>query len=136
MFCRVEYFSADVGTEPGAACQLLSRLAAQRVDLRAAFTVPGGPRGSWVHLFPVDSRDLMKAARVERLPLTGPCPAILVHERDRIGAFACVLGRLVAAGVEPTSGHAVSDGRGRFAYFIPLEPEQVDAALRALKVPA
>lgn len=133
MFCRIDYFSARVDDEPGAASRLLAGLAAQRVDLIAVVVAPGGPRAVTVHLFPVDPVDLSKAARAERIALDGPRSAIFAQAEDRVGAFAAVLETLASAGVGPPMAFSMRDGRGRFGCVVPVDSARVDAALRALR---
>jgi len=134
MFCRIDYFSTRVGGEAGSACQLLARLAAQRVDLIAAVSAPDGPRGVALHLFPADPVDLAKAARAERIALEGPRGAVLVQGSDHSGALAAVLSKLAAAGIEPSSAFSMRDGRGRFGCVIPLDPRSLEPALKALRL--
>ncbi len=131
---RVEYFYAMVRGGPDQAYELLTQLAAQRVNLLALNTVPMGPESTQLTLFPDDPMALQNAARAARFALDGPHAAVLVQGEDELGALAMVHTRLHQAGIQVYASSAVVDGRGYFGYVLYMRPEHVERALATLRV--
>jgi predicted amino acid-binding ACT domain protein len=132
-FHKTEYFYAGVKDETGEGFRFLSRLATHKVDLLALTAVPFGPDRAQFTLFPMSSESLVDAAKREGIILDGPHAAILVHGEDQVGAFAGVLSKVAAAGVNVFSAQGMTDGRGGFGYVLYVKPSDVDKALEALR---
>lgn len=139
MFCTVSRFSVTIDDGVRSASDVLSRLADHRVDLLGTAVTQPGTNGAGaadapflLTLFTTDAALLQKTARIEKLDLDGPYPAILVQDADRHGALAAVMAALTASGVTISCVQAMRDGRGRFGCLVVLPPEEVDRALRGL----
>ena len=128
----VEYFSATVRDELGAAYRVLSALAERGVDLLAFTAVPSGPALAQFTIFPQDPQKLVAEARLAGLALDGPHPALLVQGDDELGGLARVHERLFDAGVDIYASSGVTDGRGAFGYIVYVREDQFQAAARSL----
>ena len=129
---KVEYWYTTVADRPGAASDVLQKLAAAKLNLTAylAFPMPGGK--SQVDLVPVDPAGFEKAARAAGVTLSPKKTAILVQGADRPGALAEHLKKLAAKGVNCTAGSAVATPGGGYGFLLWVRPESVDAAAAAL----
>ena len=128
----VDYYSANVHDELGAAYRFLSQLADLGIDLFAFTAVPSGPSLAQFTLFPNDSKKLVAEARLAGLPLEGPHRALLVQGDDELGALARVHERLAEAGVDVYASSGVTDGRGAFGYVVYVREDHFEQAARAL----
>lgn len=130
---RVDYFYTTVHDKPGEAYRLLSKLAADEVNLMAFGAVPVGPVHTQLTLFPADDDEMMKVAEKMGLGLTGPHRALLIQGDDELGALVDIHGTLYDAGVNVYACNGVTDGRGSFGYVIYIRPEEFEKAARALE---
>jgi len=128
----VEYFNATVADRPGAAYDILSRLAGAGINMLAFSAVPCGPERSHLVLFPEDGGALQQLAHELGVYLDGPHRALLVQGDDELGALARVHERLAGAGVNVFASSGVTDGRGGFGYVVYLRPDDFEAALQVL----
>lgn len=128
----VEYYSANVRDELGAAYRFLSQLAELGIDLLAFTAVPSGPALAQFTLVPADTGKLVAQANAAGVPLDGPYHAFLVQGDDELGALANVHEQLVRAGVDIFASSGVSDGRGAFGYLIYVREDQFEKAATAL----
>jgi hypothetical protein len=129
---QVEYFYTMAQDRPGEGHKVLSRLAAEGVDLLAFNAVPMGGETTQLVLYPAESHVLVGAAARIGLVLTGPQHAFLVTGDDRLGAFAEIHGKLAGARINVFSSSGVTDGRGGFGYLLHVRPEDQAAAARVL----
>lgn len=131
---RVEYFYATTQDKPGQAYELLSNLAASRVNLLAFTACPTGPNNTQLTLFPEDPNHLIQAARRIGLTLSEAQRAFLIQGDDKLGALAEIHRRLADANVNVYTSSGVTDGRGGFGYVIYVRPEDFEDAARVLEV--
>jgi hypothetical protein len=129
---RADYFYTTVESDPASAWKLLSRLAAQKVNLLAFAAVPMGPARTQLTLFPEDDRRLEEAAKEAGLDLDGPHPALLAQGDDELGALAHIHEKLAEAHVHVYASTGVTDGRGSYGYVIYVRPEEFEPAALAL----
>ncbi len=118
---RIDYFSTTVRDDPGEAYKLLATLANLGVNLLAFTAVPIGPK-------------LANEAKMDRLVIDGPHPALLVQGDDELGALAELHMKLMKANVNVYAATGVADGGGSFGYVIYVRPEQYSLAVAALGV--
>ena len=130
---RVEYFHLTVRDRPGEGHQLLSRLAAEGVDLLAFTAVPAGGETTQLVLFPSDGAVFQRAAEKSGLAVTGPQWAFLITGDDQLGAFAEIHRRLADAQINVYSSSGVTDGRGGFGYLVHVRPDDYERAARVLE---
>ena len=130
----VEYYYANVRDVPGAAFELLSRLADLGINLLAFTAVPTGPATVQFAVFPEEPAKLVAEAQRAGLALEGPHHALLAQGDDELGAFARVHERLVEAGVDIYASTGVTDGRGAFGYVVYVREDQFRIAARALEL--
>jgi len=131
---RIDYFSTTVRDDPGEAYKLLATLANLGVNLLAFTAVPIGPLHTQLTIFPEDSAKLANEAKMDRLVLDGPHPALLVQGDDELGALAGLHMKLMKANVNVYAATGVADGGGSFGYVIYVRPEQYSLAVAALGV--
>jgi hypothetical protein len=129
---RIDYFSTTVRDDPGEAYKLLATLANLGVNLLAFTAVPIGPLHTQLTIFPEDSAKLANEAKMDRLVLDGPHPALLVQGDDELGALAGLHMKLMKANVNVYASTGVADGGGSFGYVIYVRPEQYNLAVAAL----
>jgi hypothetical protein len=129
---RIDYFSTTVRDDPGEAYKLLATLANLGVNLLAFTAVPIGPLHTQLTIFPEDSAKLANEAKMDRLVLDGPHPALLVQGDDELGALAELHMKLMKANVNVYAATGVADGGGSFGYVIYVRPEQYSLAVAAL----
>jgi len=122
-----------VEEEPGAACEVLTRLADVGVSLVAFTALPMGPTRTQLTLFPDDDASMEKVASDAGMPLDGPHPAILVQGDDELGALAGIHERLGRMNINVYASTGVTDGRGEFGYIICVRPDKIDQAPAALE---
>jgi hypothetical protein len=111
---------------------LLATLANLGVNLLAFTAVPIGPLHTQLTIFPEDSAKLANEAKMDRLVLDGPHPALLVQGDDELGALAELHMKLMKANVNVYAATGVADGGGSFGYVIYVRPEQYSLAVAAL----
>ena len=128
---RVDYFYTMVQDVPGAAYDLLARLAGMGVNLVAFAAIPVGPQRTQLTLFPDDTSVLREAAGRGTMELDGPHPALLVQGDDKLGALAEVHHKLTQANVNVYASTGVVDGRGTYGYVIYVRPDSIDTAIAA-----
>ena len=128
----VDYYYASVRDAPGAAYEVLSRLAALGVNLLAFTAVPAGPNTVQFAIFPEEPGRLVAEARAAGLDLEGPHHALLIQGDDELGALAGVHERLVDAGVDVYASAGVTDDRGSFGYVVYVREDQFRKAIDAL----
>jgi hypothetical protein len=131
---RVDYFYLNVKDEPGEAYKLLALFAARGINLYAFTAVPTGESRAQLTIFPEDASQLASEARLARLEIDGPHPALLVQGDDQLGALADVHRKLFDAGVNVYAASGVADGRGGFGYLIYIRHEDFERAARTLGV--
>ncbi|UCE02494.1 MAG: hypothetical protein JSW67_14825 [Candidatus Latescibacterota bacterium] len=130
----VDYFNTTVRDRPGAAYDILSRIAAAEVNLLAFNCVPVGPELTQLVLFPDSPRGLSRAAEEQGLELVGPQRAFLIQGDDQLGAFAKIHQQLAQAQINVYASSGVTDGREGFGYIVYVRPEDFDRASRVLGV--
>jgi len=128
----VEYFYTRIDDDPGKAYEWLARLESEGVDLLAFSAVPYGPHHVELTFFPDRSEVLIGIAQKLGWTLTGPQHACLVQGDDRLGAFAEIQRKLIAAGVSVYASSGVTDGQGRYGYVIYVKEGDHVAAAKAL----
>jgi len=130
----VDYFNTTVRDRPGAAYEVLSRIAAAKVNLLAFSAVPIGVEYTQLVLFPDDAKELSKAAEEQGLTLSGPNRALLVQGDDQLGAFANIHRQLSEAQINVFASNGVTDGHDGFGYVVYVRPEDFDRAAKILGV--
>lgn len=130
----VNYFNTTVRDQPGAAYEVLSRIAAAKVNLLAFSAVPIGVEYTQLVLFPDDSKELSKAVEEHGLVLSGPNRALLVQGDDQLGAFANIHRQLTEANINVFASNGVTDGHDGFGYVVYVRPEDFDRAAKVLGV--
>ncbi|MHC5113697.1 MAG: hypothetical protein ACYTGP_04635 [Planctomycetota bacterium] len=131
---RIDYFYVTVRDEPGEAYKLLTQLAGLGVNLAAFTAVPVGPAETQLTIFPNDGPQFRDEANSAGFVMEGPHPAIIVQGDDELGALASVHERLVEVGVNVYASAGVTDGKGSYGYVLYVRPEEIDDAMRALKI--
>ena len=130
----VEYFNTNVHDRPGAAYDILSKVAGAQVNLLAFSAVPMGPDSTQLVLFPDRGKDLAKVAETLGLHLVGPNRAFLIQGDDQLGAIARIHQKLSEAQINVYASSGVTDGREGFGYIVYVRPEDFDRASRVLGV--
>lgn len=130
---RATYFYTTIRDRPGEAYRLLSELAASKVNLLAFNAIPTGPDRSQLTLFPDNVEQLAIAAEKNGVVLEGPHPAILVQGDDRLGALAELHRKISDARINVFAATAVTDGKGCYGYVLYVRPEDLEAAMSALR---
>ena len=128
----VEYCNVTVRDRPGAAYEVLSQLAAAKVNLLAFSAVPVGVEYTQLVLFPDNVKALAKAAEERGLTLAGPSRALLVQGDDKLGAIAEIHSKLSEAQINVYASNGVTDGQDRFGYVVYVRPEDFDRAAGVL----
>ena len=131
---RVEYFYLNVKDQPGEAYKLLTLFVDRGINLLAFTAVPTGESRAQLTIFPDDPQRLVSEARLARLEIDGPHPALLVQGDDQLGALAGVHRTLYEANVNVYAATGVADGQHGFGYLVYVRPDQFDTAARALGV--
>jgi len=128
----VDYFYTLVNDRPGEACQLLSKLASEDVNLLAFSAIPIGHEHTQLVIYPESTERLIRAAEKGGYTLNGPQRAILIQGDDHLGALVGLCEKLCAADINIAASSGVTDGRGGYGYVIHLRADDVDNAARAL----
>ena len=128
----VDYFYALVKDRPGEACQVLSQLASEDVNLLAFSAIPIGHEHTQLVIYPENTERLIRAAEKGGYNLNGPQRAILIQGDDHLGALVGLCEKLCAADINIAASSGVTDGRGGYGYVIHLRAEDVDDAARQL----
>lgn len=128
------YFYLTVTDQPGVAYGLLSKLAAEAVNLLAFNAIPIGPDQTQLALFPENVKRLAQAAEALGLALAGPHRAFLIQGDDKLGAFAEIHSRLLDSQINVYASSGVTDGRGGYGYVLYVRPEEYKAAAQVLGV--
>ena len=131
---KVEYFNTTVRDRPGAAHDVLSQLAAAKVNLLAFSAVPTGVDQAQLVIFPDNVQEFVKAAEAQGLALHGPNRALLVQGDDKLGAFADIHRALSEAQINVFASNGVTDGQDGFGYVVYVRPEDFERAARVLGV--
>jgi hypothetical protein len=129
----VNYFYTMMNDRPGEACEFLSELAQEDVNLLAFNALPIGHEQTQLVIFPEHTERLIRAAEKNGLRLTGPQRAILIQGDDRLGALVGYLQKLCDARINISSSWGVTDGRGGYGYVIHLRAEDIPQAARVLE---
>lgn len=130
---RAEYYYVTVKDRPGEAYNLLSRLAAEGVELLAFSAVPMGAETTQLILFPAETPKLLRMAEKGGLVLAGPQHAFLITGDDRLGALAEIHRKLAEARINVFASSGVTDGRGGFGYLVHVRPEDGERAAQVLE---
>ena len=94
-----DYYHAMVKDRPGAAYELLSRLAGSGVSLMAFNAIPMGKDNTQLVLFPVSPSRLAKAAEDAGITLSGPQHAFIIRGDDKLGALVEIHRKLYDANI-------------------------------------
>jgi len=129
-----EYYFTTVDDMPGVACRLLTRLAAEEVNLLAFSAMPVGPSKTQLIIYPLSPTRLARVANKAGLILQGPHRAFLVQGDDELGALVEMHRLLCDANINVISSSGVSDGRGGYGYTMQVPPEDFEEAERVLGV--
>lgn len=130
----VEYFNANVEDRPAAAYEILTQIAAGRVNLLAFSAVPTGSQHMQLVLFPEDAGRLAEVAEKRGIRISGPFRAFLIQGDDRLGAIADIHRTLADAAVNVFASTGVTSGEGKFGYLIYVRPADYANAANALRV--
>jgi len=128
----VEYYNTNVRDEPGAAHEILSRVAGAQVNLLAFSAVPTGLNSTQLVLFPDDGKGLARVAEQFGLHLDGPQRAFLIQGDDQLGAFAEIHRKLSDERINVYASSGVTDGREGFGYIVYVRPEEFERASKVL----
>ncbi len=129
---KVDYFYTMVPNNAGKGAKIMSRLAAEGVNLLAFSGFPSGKKAQ-LDLVPEDSAKLRRAAKRLGLKLSAKKTGFLVRGDDRVGAMTGVLDKLAGAKINVTAVDAVSAGGGRYAAIMWVKPKSVAKAAKLLK---
>jgi hypothetical protein len=127
----VEYFSMEVSHKPGAAQEILGRLAEAGVYLLAFSGFPKGRRAQ-LDFVPVNGSGFRVVARKAGWKLAGPKKAFLIYGEDRGGVVAELLEALTQAKINVTATQAIIAGADRFGMILWVKPGDVRRAAKAL----
>lgn len=130
----VEYFKTNVSDRPGAAYDILSKVAGAQVNLLAFSAIPTGLNSAQLVLFPDRGKDLAKVAEDFGLHLVGPDRAFLIQGDDQLGAFADIHRKLSNADINVYASSGVTDGREGFGYIVYVRPGEFDRASKVLGI--
>lgn len=131
---RVNYFYTNVRDRPGAAYELLSKMAEMGLNMMAFTAVPVGPTHTQLTIFPEDTGKMESIAQRAGMKVDGPHPAFLVQGDDELGALAEIHQVLYRTNVNVYASSGVTDGKGCFGYIIYVRPEDYDRAAEALSI--
>jgi hypothetical protein len=129
---KVDYWHVTVADKPGAANEVLQKLAAAKVNLTAYLAFPSAPGKSQLDLIPADAGGFEKAAKAAGVALSPKKSAVLVQGSDRPGAIAEHTKRLASKGINCTAGTAIATPGGGYGFLLWVKPDAVDAATAAL----
>ncbi len=130
---KVDYWYAVVSDAPGAANDVLQRLARARVSLTAFLAFPTGAGKSQVDLVPADSATFERDAKEAGVSLASTRKrALLIQGSDRLGALAEHLAKLAAQKVNVVASTAVATSGGGYGFLVWVKQDAVDAAAKAL----
>jgi hypothetical protein len=129
---KVDYFYTMVPNTAGKGAKIMSRLAAEGVNLLAFSGFPSGKKAQ-LDLVPENSAKLRRAAKRLGLKLSAKKTGFLVRGDDRVGAMTGVLDKLAGAKINVTAIDAVSAGGGRYAAIMWVKPKSVAKAAKLLK---
>lgn len=129
---KVDRFSVDVPHQAGEGARVLEALAAEKVNLIAAWGYPLGDSGqARIELVPADSAALRAAARKAKIKLNKEAVSFHVVGPDKPGALAAALRKLADAGISIHALQAVSAG-SRYGCLIEVAASDVRKAAKAL----
>ncbi len=128
---RVDYYYVTAPDKPGVGAQILGKLRDAGVNLLAVHAFPSARR-SQLDVVPADAVAFQAAAKAAGLKLSKPKSVFLVEGDDRVGAFAQLLSRLGAAGINVTAATGVRAGVGRYGALVWVKPKDVSKAAQAL----
>lgn len=129
---RAPYYYLTVKDSPGAAYELLSRLASSGVKLLAFSGVPTGVGASQLVLFPEKEERLVRAAEESALDLSGPEHALLIRGDDKLATLVEVHRQLSDAGINVASSSGVAADCGRFGYLLYVRSSDFERAAQLL----
>jgi hypothetical protein len=127
----VDYFKVGIADRPGEAARLLDVLRANRVNLLAFTGFPRGRRAQ-TDFIPEDAVAFKKAMKQAGINAGQKKTLFLIQGEDRVGAMADILDKLGKAGINVTAVDAVTDGAGRFAALLWVQPGDVARSARVL----
>jgi hypothetical protein len=131
---KVERFSVEVPHQAGEGARLLEALAAEKVNLIAAWGYPLGDSGqARIELVAADGAALRAAARKAKIKLNKEAVSFHVVGPDKPGAVAATLRKLADAGISVHALQAVSSG-SRYGCLIEVAAADVRKAAKALGV--
>ena len=130
---RVDYYYVTAPDKPGVGAHILDKLRVAGVNLLAVHAFPSARR-SQLDVVPADAVAFQAAAKAAGLKLSKPKTVFLVDGDDRVGAFAQLLSRLGAAGINVTAATGVRAGVGRYGALVWVKPKDVSKAAQALGV--
>jgi hypothetical protein len=130
---RVDYYYVTAPDKAGVGAQILGKLRDAGVKLLAVHAFPSARR-SQLDVVPADAVAFQAAAKAAGLKLSKPKSVFLVDGDDRVGAFAQLLSRLGAAGINVTAATGVRAGVGRYGALVWVKPKDVSKAAQALGV--
>ena len=129
---KVDYFYTMVPNTAGKGAKIMSRLAAEGVNLLAFSGFPSGKKAQ-LDLVPEDSVKLRRAAKRLGLKLSAKKTGFLVRGDDRVGAMTGILDKLAGAKINVTAVDAVTAGGGRYAAILWVKPKSVAKAAKLLR---
>jgi len=127
-----DYYHAMVKDRPGAAYELLSRLAGSGVSLMAFNAIPMGKDNTQLVLFPVSPSRLAKAAEDAGITLSGPQHAFIIRGDDKLGALVEIHRKLYDANINVFASGGVTADCGRFGYVLYVKEEDFERAVGVL----
>jgi hypothetical protein len=131
---RINYFYTNVRDRPGAAYELLNKMAEMGLNMLAFTAVPVGPTHTQLTIFPEDTGKMEAIAQRAGMKVDGPHPAFLVQGDEELGALAEIHQVLAQTRVNVYASSGVTDGKGCFGYVIYVRPEDYDRAAEALSI--
>lgn len=130
----VEYYTATVEDKPGEGSRFLSWLATEEVNLLAFSACPLPTGKSQLTIYPLNTTWLAQAARKNKLRLSGPYHAFIVHGDDELGALVGMHRKLGEAKINISASNGIADGKGDYRYIMHVDSKDYDTACEVLNV--
>lgn len=129
---KIDYFAMEVTDKPGEGFKILNLLSQAGVNLLAFSGFPRGRRAQ-LDFIPEDGALFRKVLTKAKLKARPKKAGFMVTGKDKPGAVAKLVQKLVDAKINITAMDAVSAGGGRYGAILWVKPRDVNKAAKALK---